>query len=76
MCIKSDVKKVVVMQRNFGRHWGFKPVSAETEIRELFGQNYLNFRAFILQLLSGERAAFEKTEKLPIVSQTKTNASF
>ena len=40
------------MQRNFGRNSGFKPVSAETEIRECFGRNYLNFRGFILPLLS------------------------
>ena len=64
------------MQRDFGRNSGFKPVSTETEIRECFEWNYLNFRAFILQLLSGERVAFEKTEKLQVVSLTKTTASF
>ena len=38
--------------------------SAETKVRECFGQHYLNFRALILLLLSGERVAFGKTEKL------------
>ena len=52
----------VVMQRNFGRNSGFKPVSSETEIKECFDRNYLNFRALILPLLSSERAA--RTDKL------------
>ena len=64
------------MERNFGRNSDFKPVSAETEIKECLGWNYLNFPAFILPLLSGERAAFEKTEKLQVVFRTKTTASF
>ena len=51
---------------------GFKPVLAETEIKECFGRNYLNFRAFILQLLSGEPVAFGKTENVQVVSRTKT----
>ena len=57
-------KNTVLMQGNFGRNSGFKSVLGETEIRECFGRNYLNFRAFILSLLSGEREAFGKTEKL------------
>ena len=69
-CICFLEKKIV------GRNSGFKIVSAETEIRECFERNYLNFRAFILPLLSGERAAFGKTEKLQVVSRTKTTASF
>ena len=61
---ETKLVKTVVMQRNFKRNSGFKPVLAETEIRECFGRNYLNFRAFIFPLLRGERAAFGKTEKL------------
>ena len=64
------------MQKKIGWNSGFKPVSAETEIKKCFDQNYLNFRAFILPLLRGERAAFEKTEKLEVVSRTKTTALF
>ena len=50
------------MQRNFGRNSSIKPVLAETEIRECSGQNYLNFRAFILtaeQWPSGVRKNWE-----------------
>ena len=50
-------------KKKFGRNSGFKLVSAETEIRECLERNYLNFRAFILPLLTGDRAVFEKTEK-------------
>ena len=64
------------MQQRFGRNSGFKLISVKTEIRECFGLNYLNFRAFILPLLSGERATLRKTEKLQVVSRTKTTASF
>ena len=64
------------MQRNFGRNSGFRPVSAEIKIRECFGKKYLNFRAFILPLLSVERAVFGKTEKLKPLFRTKTAASF
>ena len=61
---------------DFDRNSGFKIVLAKTEIRECVGRNYLNFRAFILPLLSGERASFGKTEKLQVVSRTKTTDSF
>ena len=69
-------RNTLEMQRNFGRNLGFKPVSVETKIRECFGLNYLNFRAFILPLLSGDRAAFGKTENMQIVSRTKPTASW
>ena len=67
---------IFVSFSDFGRNSGFKPVLAKTKIRECFGRNYLNFRAFILSLLSGEREAFGKTEKLQVVTRTKTIASF
>ena len=62
----------IVMQRNFGRNSVFKHVSAETEIRECFGRNYLNFCAFILPLLSGDRAAFgEKLRSCKLFREPK-----
>ena len=70
----SKIHTKLVMQRNFGRNSGFKLFSAETEIKECFVRNYLNFRAFNLPLRSSEQAAFGKAEKLQVVSRTKTTA--
>ena len=70
-----NLKKIVI-ERNFGRNSGFKSVSAETKIKECFERNYLNFRAFILPLLSVERAAFRKTEKLQVISRNKATTLF